>query len=152
MKKKRQIRIPRNKEMLLPLPAGVARGISLENHLALAAMRSGHGTPETMVTLLRVLYMTHFLLGTACSSSDQSLFLNVEAALSKCIQEAEKRSDWRLEAEWLPGIEAILRRFDEVIQYIPKSDYVDAWKKLSIFALSGNQSPINGSRVEGVWI
>ncbi|RBB32231.1 hypothetical protein DPV79_39105 [Burkholderia reimsis] len=138
--------------MLLPLPAGVARGISLENHLALAAMRSGHGTPETMVTLLRVLYMTHFLLGTACSSSDQSLFLNVEAALSKCIQEAEKRSDWRLEAEWLPGIEAILRRFDEVIQYIPKSDYVDAWKKLSIFALSGNQSPINGSRVEGVWI
>ncbi|MBN3779023.1 hypothetical protein G3O06_15910 [Burkholderia sp. Ac-20345] len=138
--------------MLLPLPAGVARGLSLENHLALAAMRSGHGTPETMVTLLRVLYMTHLMSGKACSPPDRSLFLNVEAALSTCIQRAEQGSDWRLEAEWLPGIEAILRRFDEVVEYVPKSDYVDAWKKLSLFAISSNQSPITGSRVEGVWM
>ncbi|MBB2984539.1 hypothetical protein FHX58_007430 [Paraburkholderia tropica] len=48
--------------MLLPLPADTVRSISLENHLALAAMRSGQGTSDTMIGLLRVLYMTYYLL------------------------------------------------------------------------------------------
>ncbi|WP_429322817.1 hypothetical protein [Paraburkholderia sp. GAS448] len=47
--------------MLLPLPATEVRALSLENHLALAAMRSGHGTISLAMHLLRVLYLAWFL-------------------------------------------------------------------------------------------
>ncbi|CAM2198104.1 protein of unknown function [Paraburkholderia kururiensis] len=47
-------RRPPIKEMLLPLRAGLARDLSIENHLALAAMGGGHGTQDTLVSLMRV--------------------------------------------------------------------------------------------------
>ncbi|WP_080424629.1 hypothetical protein [Burkholderia ubonensis] len=62
MPQKQLSRRPRNKAELLPLSAGLVRNISLENHLALATMRAGHGTSETMIALLRVLYLTFFIV------------------------------------------------------------------------------------------
>ncbi|HGY5507536.1 hypothetical protein [Burkholderia territorii] len=44
------------------MSAAHVRAISLENHLALATIRSGHGTSETMIALLRVLYLGYFML------------------------------------------------------------------------------------------
>lgn len=48
--------------MLLPIPAKVVRDISLENHLALATMQEGYCSPDTMISLLRILYITYYLL------------------------------------------------------------------------------------------
>ena len=39
----------------------MVRDISLENHLTLATMRAGHGTAETMIALLRLLYLGYFV-------------------------------------------------------------------------------------------
>ncbi|RQR51436.1 hypothetical protein DIE19_29465 [Burkholderia sp. Bp9126] len=46
MAQKLPSRRPRSKAELLPLPAALVRDISLENHLALATIRAGHGTPD----------------------------------------------------------------------------------------------------------
>ncbi|WP_198364010.1 hypothetical protein [Burkholderia ubonensis] len=48
--------------MLLPLPVSKVRALSLENHLALAAMRSGSGNVDQMSCLLKVVYLAWFLL------------------------------------------------------------------------------------------
>jgi hypothetical protein len=46
---------------LLPLPAAKVRNLSLENHLALAATRSGNGTADQMSCLLKTVYLAYFL-------------------------------------------------------------------------------------------
>ncbi|GAB6852433.1 hypothetical protein JCM10599A_67680 [Paraburkholderia kururiensis] len=53
MREKARPRVPRPDGM--PLPAGAARSISPWNHLALIAVRAGQTTPDTILTLLRVL-------------------------------------------------------------------------------------------------
>jgi hypothetical protein len=137
--------------MLLPLPANVVRKMSLENHLALSAIRRGHGTPETMVTLLRVLYMTYFMSAPASAGADLQLFLDVETVLDRSILAAEQGCDWQLQPEWLPAIERILLRFDDIVGSVPKYRYVESWDKLCRFVGSARQSPLPGSRLDGVW-
>lgn len=151
MKRKDKSRAPRTKEMLLPLSASAVRSISLENHLSLATMRSGHGTSDTMVGLLRILYVTFYLLEKNHSEADLVLFLEVEASLDESIQAAGEGRDWRLATEHLPAIERVVRRCDEVLGSVPKYRYVEAWDKLNRFIHSPQQSPLPGSQLGPVW-
>ncbi|WP_254700425.1 hypothetical protein [Trinickia violacea] len=152
MAKKGPSRPRRTKEMLLPLQTSVVRDISLENHLALATMRSGHGTSDAMVALLRALYMTFYLLEGNHSETELALFLEVETTLDASIRAAAGEGrDWRLAEEQLPLIEHVLQRCDEVVGSVPKYCYVDALDKLSRFVHSAQQSPLPGSRLGEMW-
>ncbi len=152
MTRKNKPRAPRTREMLLPLAAIVVRDVSLENHLSLAAMRAGHGTLETVIALLRILYMTYFLLENAHTEIELALFIEVEAALERSIRAAEQGQEWQLSAEGLSGLERILLRCDEMIGSLPKYRYVDAWNKLQRFVQSPSRSPLPGSLLEEVWV
>ncbi|CAG9257915.1 hypothetical protein BDI4_570016 [Burkholderia diffusa] len=46
--------VPLTKEMLLPLSTEKVRSLSLENHMALAMVRSGNGNCDQVICLLRV--------------------------------------------------------------------------------------------------
>lgn len=135
------------KEMLLPLAAAVVRDISLENHLSLATMRTGHGTPDTMIALLRVLYMTFYVLDKDRSDADLALFLEVEAALHESIRAAGAGRDWQLPDDRLPAIGRVLLRCDEAVANVPKYRYVEAWERLNAFVRSARHSPLPGSRL-----
>lgn len=54
-------RKPLTKDKLLPLVAAKVRAISLENHLALATLRSGKGGSQQMLCLLKIVYLAYFL-------------------------------------------------------------------------------------------
>ncbi|KWB20847.1 hypothetical protein WL32_17105 [Burkholderia cepacia] len=136
---------PRSKAELLPLPAALVRDISLENHLALATMRAGHGTAETMIALLRVLYLAYFAEEPDFSEADRALFLEVESVLSRSVDAAGSGQPWQLSDDALGAIERLLVRADVIIGGVPKYRYLDAWSKLSRFAESADQSPIPGS-------
>lgn len=45
------------KEMLLPLSTEKVKALSLENHLALAVVRSRKGDSDQVVCLLRIVYL-----------------------------------------------------------------------------------------------
>lgn len=150
MARKGAARVARTKEMLLPLSARIVRCISLENHLSLAAIRDGHGTPDTMIALLRILYMT-FLLEAPCGAQSFGLYLEVEAALDESICAAAYGHDWQLPAGCLPAIEAVLRRNDELVGSIAKYRYIEAWEKLTRFVGSAEPSPLPGGRLGEVW-
>jgi hypothetical protein len=141
----------RNREMLLPLSAAIARRISLENHLALATVKAGSGTPDTMIALLRVLYMTYFLVEEHISDAQLDAFLAMEAAMDDSIRQFEENSSCNVSPPDLPLIEKILLEFDNVISSVPKYHYVDAYDKFHAFARSPDQSPLPGSRVSGIW-
>jgi len=150
MTRKGQARKTRTKEMLLPLPASIVKQISLENHMSLVVMRNGHGTQDTMTALLQTLYMTFYLLDGNCSEVDLALFLEVETGLDKSIRTAAQGCDWQVDAQWLPAIEQVLRRNDEIMGSLPKYCYAEAWGKLTRFVGSTQMSPLPGSRLNEV--
>ncbi|WP_155623930.1 hypothetical protein [Burkholderia territorii] len=78
MARRRTTHKPRTKAMLLPLPLALAQKLSLENHISLAAIRSGHGTPDTMCALLRVLYVLFYMLEGNLEGTDLSRLLEAE--------------------------------------------------------------------------
>lgn len=137
--------------MLLPLPATVARGISLENHLALATMRSGHATADTMVALLRVLYMAFLMLDRESTPEDLALFIEAETALEEGVRTAEQGGGWQLPEQRQAAIAHVVLRHDEAVAALPKYRYVEAWEKLNRFADSPRLSPLPGSKVGKVW-
>ncbi|HDR9021951.1 hypothetical protein L0Z31_27050 [Burkholderia vietnamiensis] len=126
MTRKRMANKPRTKAMLLPLPFALVRSISLENHLALAAMRSGHGTPDTMCALLRVLYVLFYMLDGNYDDADLSRFVDGEAVLAKSVQAVASGQDWQIVEEGISVIEAMLLRFDEVAGSVPAFRYQDS--------------------------
>ncbi|WP_241239180.1 hypothetical protein [Burkholderia stagnalis] len=151
MPQKHSSRRPRSKAELLPLPAALVRDISLKNHLALATMRAGHGTPETMIALLRVLYLTYFIVEPTVADEDIELFLQAEAALQQSIEVAGQGREWRLSDDALALIERLLVRADAIVGSVPKCRYLEAWDRLSRFASSAALSPLPGSSLTNVW-
>ncbi|WP_232438835.1 hypothetical protein [Burkholderia ubonensis] len=126
MPQKRPSRRPRSKAELLPLPAALVRDISLENHLALATMRAGHGTPETMIALLRELYLAFFIVEPTVADADLALFLEAEAALQQSIETAGQGREWCVSDDALALIERLLLRADAIVGSVPKYRYLEA--------------------------
>ncbi|CAG9247668.1 conserved hypothetical protein [Burkholderia diffusa] len=152
MTRKRMTNKPRTKAMLLPLPFALVRSISLENHMSFAAMRSGHGTHDTMCALLRVLYVLFYMLDGIEDAADLSWLLDAEAILDRSVQAAASGHDWQVDDQGIPVIEAMLLRFDEIIGNVPAFRYQEAWEKMAKFAQTDLQSPIPGSRVGKMWL
>lgn len=50
--------------MLLPLSAAVVQRKSLQHHLALAALKSGHGNLDFVGRLFRAIYLAYFVQDT----------------------------------------------------------------------------------------
>ncbi|PRE01356.1 hypothetical protein C6Q17_18560 [Burkholderia contaminans] len=132
------------------MSAAHVRAISLENHLALATIRSGHGTSETMIALLRVLYLGYFIVEPDVSDSDLALFLAAEALLQQSIDSATSELEWSLPTDRLGPIEQLLLRMDALVAGVPKYRYLQAWDKLGRFAESDECSPLPGSQLNEV--
>jgi hypothetical protein len=133
--------------MLLPLPASVVRDLSLESHLALAVIRSGHGTAETMISLLRMLYMTYFMLGNECLEPDLALFCEAETVLDRSISAAGQGHGWQVRAGQLVPVGQVALRFDEMLGSVPKYRYIESWDRLCRFVHSVAPSPLPGSQL-----
>ncbi len=131
----------------MPLPGSVVRDLSLENHLALAAIRSGQGTAETIVSLLRMLYMTYFMLGTECPEADLALFCEAETVLDSSISAAGQGHGWQVSAEQLLPVGQVALRYDEVLGRVPKYCYIESWDRLCRFVHSAATSPLPGSQL-----
>ena len=89
-------RKPLTKDVLLPLPVTTVRALSLEYHPALAAIRSGQGSMEVVIKLVRVLYLTWFIHDGARERPDAEVFREAEAALARTAKRAEQHQEWML--------------------------------------------------------
>ncbi|WP_243435627.1 hypothetical protein [Burkholderia pseudomallei] len=103
-----------------------------------------------MIALLRVLYLTYFVVESDFSNADRELFLEVESALQQSIEAAGGGHDWHISESAINAIERLLLRADTIVGSVPKFRYLEAWNKLSRFAESADLSPIPGSKLEEV--
>ncbi|KWE70433.1 hypothetical protein WL77_11490 [Burkholderia ubonensis] len=131
--------------MLLPLSTEKVRALSLENHMALAVVRSGNGDCDQVICLLRVVYLAFFMRGETASGSDLDLYRRAEAVLDICIGRAERGEAWTLREDELADVERVLVVHDEQLAAVLKHRYLAAWDRLQRFVNSGGQSPISTS-------
>lgn len=132
------------KEMLLPLSTEKVRSLSLENHMALAVVRSGNGNCDQVTCLLRVVYLAFYMRSETASGSELDLYRRAEAVLDACLARAESGEVWTLQDDELAGVERVLVVHDEQLAAIPKHRYLEAWDRLQRFISGTGRSPIPG--------
>ncbi|HDR9039045.1 TPA: hypothetical protein QDB07_006626 [Burkholderia vietnamiensis] len=128
--------------MLLPLSSEKVRSLSLENHMALAVVRSGRGDCDQVICLLRVAYLAFFMRSETTSGSDLDLYRRAEAVLDACSARAERGEAWVLREDELADVERVLVVHDGQLAAIPKHRYLVAWDRLQRFVTGGGKSPI----------
>ncbi|OXI47730.1 hypothetical protein [Burkholderia aenigmatica] len=133
--------------MLLPLSTEKVQSLSLENHMALAVVRSGKGECDQVICLLRVVYLAFFMRSETASGSDVDLYRRAEAVLDACIARAERGEMWALVDDEVADVERVLVVHDEQLAAVPKHRYLAAWDRLQRFVNGARRSPI--AKVEG---
>lgn len=83
--------------MIQPLPAAMIRTTSLQNHLALEALRRGQvkGKSLHMIYLFRVLFLAYLLHDRVKECCSLDVFQSAEAALLRCGQHTEEGTPWQ---------------------------------------------------------
>jgi hypothetical protein len=123
--------------MLLPLPPATTRVLSLENHLALVAIRSGNGEADHVSCLLKVLYLAWFMLEEP-PVDERALFRHAEAVLDRSMIGSEHEGRWALPPDDYTVIERILTLHDRQLATLPAHRYAFAWKQLTRLAATGS--------------
>nr|WP_321958366.1 hypothetical protein [Burkholderia cenocepacia] len=141
-KVRRPGRKPLTKGDLLPLPSAKVRALSLENHMALAAVRAGHGGEEQISCLLRVVYLAFYMRNETDAGADLSMYRQAEAALDGCIARAEQGAAWLLLDREQSMIEQILVVHDDQLAAVPMHRYCAAWENLQRLMTGQLASPI----------
>ena len=133
---------PLTRKMLLPVPVAKARAISLETHLALAAMQSGRGNVDLMSCLLKVLYPSYFLDEALHGRREADAFRAAEAALERSATRAQHQQGWSLIEEDHVVLENIVALYDQHLSSVPAHLLAAAWDRLQCFVGSDRRSPI----------
>ncbi|WP_343669478.1 hypothetical protein [Paraburkholderia heleia] len=128
--------------MLLPLPPARVRALSLENHLALATVRAGHGNLDQMCCLLCVVYLAFYLRGEMVDGDNVEPYRRAEAALESSITRMERQEPCLMRDQELAVVERLLVLHDRQLAGMPKHRYVLAWEQLQRFIASQQRSPI----------
>jgi hypothetical protein len=139
-------RTPLTRTDLLPLPLAQVRALSLEYHIALAAIRSQHGTVEMVTSLLRVLYLTYMIGKREHTGDETAALVEAERIMSCCIDRAVdgESGSWYLDETESSAIERVLAMHDAQLQNLPKHRYAEAWWTVQD-TLSRSESPIPAS-------
>ncbi|HHV7525559.1 TPA: hypothetical protein ACUNF5_007124 [Burkholderia orbicola] len=130
------------RDMLLPLPTEKVRSLSLEHHLALAAMRSGHGDNDQISCLLKAVYLAFFMREPGASESELEQFRRAERVLERCIERVERGERWWLLDTERSVLERVLVLHDEQLAAVPTHRYLAAWTQLRRFIVGTIRSPI----------
>ena len=128
--------------MLLPLPAAKVRSLSLENHLALATMRSGNGTVDQMSCLLKTVYLAYYLRDARHAETDLDSFRVCEAALEVSAANAQVGRGWPLPDGTETSLAKVLALFDQLLLLTTAHEFNTAWKRLQRFFEGDVRSPL----------
>jgi hypothetical protein len=134
-------RTPLTKTMLLPPTPERVREVSLRNHLALAAWRSGAGNRALLHELFVALYLSYFLGEAGFGDETRGFYQGAQEALDRCIARAAIENDWGIEPEDSVVLEQLLRLYDQQLAAAPRYVTDGARKRLLRFADSDESLP-----------
>lgn len=141
-KSSQRSRPPLGKSMLLPLPPARIQALSLEHHLAVETIASGHGNVDLLVCLLKAVYTAWYLRAETPAGEDIRPFQRAEAGLERCIARAERGETWAMFDADKTAIEEVLVLHDRQLATAPAHRFLTALDNLNRFAVEGLKSPI----------
>lgn len=113
-----------------PFQAKDIRALSLENHLALAAMRFGHGNQDHLSRLARTVHLAFFLQNMMRPNEDIEPYRRAEAALNACAARVERGARCLLLDRELMLIDYILAVHDEQLTATTRCRCLATWERL----------------------
>jgi hypothetical protein len=105
--------------MLLPMSAALVQKVSLQNHMALVALRQGRGNSDLAGELLKTVFVAFYLAEPDHLATHAKYFAQAETAIKALIKDAVLEGGWRLEEDQCRGIEAILVLHDAQLASLP---------------------------------
>lgn len=102
------------------------RRLSLKHHLALAALLSGRGDLNAIVTLSNVLQLAANL-GTG---NEVESYRRAEGALNQCVARAERGESWTLMNAERAALETLVAIHDAQLALVPVHRYLDALERV----------------------
>ncbi|WP_347469046.1 hypothetical protein [Burkholderia stagnalis] len=131
------------KQMLLQLPAGYIRQLSLANHLALVGCCSEASLRHSLNELIRVVYLSYFLWEAGYAHAPAALFLDAERALDDAVLRATETGVWRLANDEADILKQIVAVHDDQLARVTGRAYVEARRRLEmLLSASPTASPI----------
>lgn len=134
-----------SRRKLIPLPASMVQAISLQNHLALVALRSEHGDSLHVTFLLRAAYLAYILRDSCDFNCEIGVFESAEVALCGCSRRAEKDGLWELTDSEIDVLKIVLTLHDEQLQSIPIHRYETACADLLGYLMKSDKRAFFGA-------
>ncbi|WP_431823016.1 hypothetical protein [Burkholderia sp. F1] len=135
--------------MLLQLPAGYIRQLSLANHLALVGCCSEASLRHSLNELIRVVYLSYFLWEAGYAQAQAVLFLDAERALDDAVLRAMETGIWRLVDDEADILKLIVAVHDDQLATVTGRAYVEARHRLeALLSVPQTVSPIRRRWVE----
>ena len=135
--------VTRNK--LLPLAASLVRATSLQNHLALEALRSRYGASLHVTLLFRTVYLTYLMRDAIEQGCELDVFQDAESALYQCSLRADEDGSWQLAEADIGALKVVLTVNDWQLQLVPAHVYESACEHLLDYLMSGETTVIPAS-------
>jgi hypothetical protein len=110
---------PLTPAMLLPMSAALVRKVSLQNHMALVALRQGRGNIDLAGELLKIVFVAFYLTDPEHLPIYLEDFTQAETALRALIKEAASTGNWLLGETECGPIERILALHDRQLAATP---------------------------------
>lgn len=107
--------------------------MSLENHLAFAAVKAGAGGHAQISCLLRVVYLAWYLRDVCSTDANIELFRQGERALESCIERSVASGEWVFQASEESIVGQILSLHDVQLSVVPAHRYLRAWGSCRCF-------------------
>ena len=129
---------PLTRDELLPIAVDIARDISLQNHMALVALRQGEGNPDLARELLVTVYWAYFASDANTIDTSWEAFVAAERGVTIALRNAGQTLDGTLEDAHCQAIESVLRIHDAQLAVLPLHAMERARLRLGQAIESGN--------------
>lgn len=130
---------------LLPLSAATIRETSLQNHLALEALRSRYGSSLHATFLFRAVYLTWLLRDAIEPGCEVEVFQEAESVLYRCSLRAEEGRSCQLDDVDIDALKIVLTLHDLQLQSVSARVYEAACARLLEYLTQGGQCVIPAS-------
>ncbi|WP_344676441.1 hypothetical protein [Paraburkholderia graminis] len=117
------------------------QSVSLRNHLALAALRTGNGNGHLLSQLIHALYMAWYLREAGFGTADHPLFRDAAEALERSATRATTTDVWKVSPDDAAVLERLLALHDEQLASTPVGVMHGAQKRIARFARSDRRVP-----------
>lgn len=128
-------RARRSKALLLPMPRHSADELSLQIHIALDAMRRGHGNAGAAQILTQTMILTGFLAEAGYEAATFEQLRSAEKAISAAFDRGRDSGEWTLDDEAFEQFATIVTTYDRQLLRAPLSAIAAASDRLDRFRM-----------------